>query len=125
VVFTNINKLDLLIVLLLLASSVISFRFLAGAPSGETAYIEYQGRNYSRLLLKTKGLITDTIQTEKGSIVIARNNGSISILEAPCPDKVCVNTGKINRNGEKIICVPNKLVISIGSGESEYDATVE
>jgi hypothetical protein len=125
VIFTSIRKLDLLIALLLIASSFISFRLIADSPAGETAHVEYQGRNYARWQLKTAGIITDTIHTANGLIVVERNKGSIRILTAPCPDKVCVHTGKIMRSGEKIICVPNKLVISIGSGKNEYDAIVE
>ena len=43
--------------------------------------------------------------------------GSIGILSADCPDKLCVNQHSISFNGETIVCLPNKLVVKIVSGE--------
>ncbi|HBE87040.1 MAG TPA: hypothetical protein DDW53_19330, partial [Lachnoclostridium sp.] len=40
-----------------------------------------------------------------------------SITEASCPDKVCVRTGKIHRSGELIVCLPNRVVITIEGEE--------
>ena len=48
-------------------------------------------------------------------------NGTISIVDATCPDLVCVKTGAISRQGQSIICVPNHIVITI-EGEQEIDA---
>ncbi len=40
-------------------------------------------------------------------------NGSACISEASCPDKLCVNQGKISFNNEQLVCLPNKTVVSI------------
>lgn len=50
-------------------------------------------------------------------------NGTAEIEWASCPDQVCVHHKEISRNGESIICLPNKVVISIVDGEEpELDA---
>lgn len=50
-------------------------------------------------------------------------SGKASISEASCPDKICVHHRDIKYQGETIVCLPHKLVISIEGGEaSEVDA---
>jgi len=53
--------------------------------------------------------------------VICVKDGKISVSESDCLDKVCVKTGEIFREGESVICVPNKVSIRI-SGEGDFDA---
>lgn len=48
--------------------------------------------------------------------------GKIRVLDADCPDKICVNTGWL-RSGIPIVCLPNRLVIEFA--ENETDATVK
>ena len=38
-------------------------------------------------------------------------NGEACIQEASCPDKLCVHMGKISREGQSIVCLPNQVVI--------------
>lgn len=47
-------------------------------------------------------------------------DGGVEVKAADCPDQVCVNTGKITRRGQSIICVPNRVSIQI-TGEGDYD----
>ncbi len=54
--------------------------------------------------------------------------GSIGILSADCPDKLCVNQGFINTSILPITCLPNHLVIqlqeaSADEGDSVIDMT--
>lgn len=39
--------------------------------------------------------------------------GEIAVVEASCPDKVCINMGFIKNQSLPISCLPNKLVIKI------------
>lgn len=45
------------------------------------------------------------------------SKGNISIIEASCPDSVCINTGKISNGFLPIICLPNKVTIEIVNGD--------
>ena len=42
---------------------------------------------------------TNTVQIE---------NGKVKMAAANCPDQICVHQKAISRNGESIICLPNK-----------------
>ncbi len=57
---------------------------------------------------------------EVGNMRIEIFDGSVSVIESDCPDKLCVHAAPISASGSTIICVPNKLVIKItGSVEVE------
>lgn len=53
------------------------------------------------------------VTTEKGKNVIMIKNGNVDVIEADCPDKICVKHTNIKNAGETIICLPHKLVIEI------------
>ena len=56
-------------------------------------------------------------------LVVEAEPGRIRIAESACPGGDCVHTGWINRAGERIICLPNRLVISItGVSDQTFDA---
>ncbi|MGO0916151.1 NusG domain II-containing protein, partial [Clostridioides difficile] len=35
----------------------------------------------------------------------------VEIVDASCPDKVCVHTGFINKPSQSIVCIPNRVSI--------------
>ncbi|MBN2415757.1 NusG domain II-containing protein [bacterium] len=41
------------------------------------------------------------------------DGGSVWVDEAPCPGKICKAAGKISRAGQSIVCVPNRIVITV------------
>lgn len=44
-------------------------------------------------------------------------DGYVSMPEASCPDQICVHHSRISRNKETIVCLPDKVVITIENGE--------
>jgi hypothetical protein len=46
------------------------------------------------------------------NVMIVENN-TVNIIDADCPDKICVNHSTIENVGETIICLPHKLVVEI------------
>lgn len=40
-------------------------------------------------------------------------DGGVSISEASCPDKVCVHQGGIRETGQSLVCLPNKVIVTI------------
>lgn len=58
--------------------------------------------------------------------IVEVRKGEIGIIEASCPDKVCVNMGFVSDGLLPITCLPNKLIIEIEGGEeSAYDVQVK
>ena len=48
-----------------------------------------------------------------GENLVLVEPGRISIQAANCPDQICVRQGAITHSGVPIVCLPNRLVISI------------
>ncbi len=46
-------------------------------------------------------------------------DGYASVTEASCRDKICVNHSHIHYSGDTIVCLPNKVVVSIENGEED------
>lgn len=50
-------------------------------------------------------------------------DGQVDMIEADCPDQICVDHKTISKNKETIVCLPNKVVVEIVGGENaEIDA---
>lgn len=63
-----------------------------------------------------------TVEIGAGNRLVIED-GKADMVWADCPDKLCVNQKAIFREGESIICLPNKVVVSIvGGEESAVDA---
>ena len=51
--------------------------------------------------------------------------GGVRVLESACPGQDCVHGGWVRRAGGRIICLPNRLVVSLrgsGGASEEFDA---
>ncbi len=53
------------------------------------------------------------VATDKGKNLVIIKDGKVDVIDADCPDKVCVNHVTIENVGETIICLPHKLVVEI------------
>ena len=61
-----------------------------------------------------------------GTNLLVIENGAACIREASCPDHLCVNMGWIDKTGQTVVCLPNRLVVEITrgtgtDGESDVD----
>ncbi|MGI6606073.1 MAG: NusG domain II-containing protein [Peptococcia bacterium] len=91
-----------------------------------------------RVIIKTGGevvqelpLSADTsaqrisIQGRTDPAVIEIEKGRVRVVEAFCPDQVCVKQGWIDTPGASIVCVPNELVIYLSVGTDDGSAAVD
>ena len=76
--------------------------------------VTVNGEEYYRgLLLHRKEIDIDS----HNKVVI--EDGEVRMED--CPDKLCISQGKISKPGQTIICLPNKTMVTITGGKSEYD----
>lgn len=62
------------------------------------------------------------IQVEEGNGQYNRieiKQGVVRVVEANCPDKICVKWSAIRNNGETIVCLPHRMVIKILGGKQK------
>ena len=58
----------------------------------------------TRITLQGKNNIT---------LVIVVDNGSVYVESSECPDKICVNKGRISKEYETIVCLPARTIIEV------------
>lgn len=58
------------------------------------------------------------IRTTFGINILEVNEDGVRVIEANCPDKLDVKFGRIDKVGQAIICIPNRLVIQIKSRQN-------
>ena len=66
----------------------------------------------------------EKIEQEDGSYnLLVIKDGKADVTDASCRDKICVDHRPVDKNGESIVCLPNKVVASVESGaETEVDS---
>jgi hypothetical protein len=57
-----------------------------------------------------------------GHNTVRVERGRICVIEADCPDKICVNQGYISNSAVPIVCLPHKLSITITDKQETIDA---
>lgn len=51
-----------------------------------------------------------TIRTKDGHWnVMQIKDGTLNVIEADCPNQICVNTVPVTKTGESILCLPHKI----------------
>ena len=83
-----------------------------GAPSEATlAKVQTGGQVVETLDLTQYGRKQINVGNHVYTLEI--KDGGVRILEADCPDQVCVRTGFISNHGQSIVCVPGRLIITV------------
>lgn len=87
------------------------------------AVVTIDGTEYGRYSLSEDRTVK--IESENGGYnLLIIEEGDARIEEASCPDKVCVRHKPIDKTGETLVCLPNKVVVEIENGEeAEVDAS--
>lgn len=107
---------------LLLLAGVLLFLFRPGG-AGAWAVVTADGEEIARYPLNEDRTVR--LEDETGCNILQIAGGAAAVIEADCGDHTCVRTGEISREGERIICLPHKLIIEIeGGGGPAFDASV-
>ena len=122
----KLKKGDIIIAVILIAA--IGFWLYNSYVSNNTnvsdLIIEVNGSTYKKIPLKElkkEQLIHIELENNK-HIDIKANETGTWIEDVVCPDKLCQKTGIINKVGQNIVCLPNRVVIYYeGNVKSEVD----
>ena len=108
------------------AAGIVGCLLLLFAPSDHNkVLIRRDGEVLYSLDLSKEKNRTFVIRYGGSSNTIEIRDGRIRVLEAECPDKVCVRTGWLSSSAIPIVCLPNHLEISFASGNDDIDAVAE
>ena len=108
------------------AAGIVGCLLLLFAPSDHNkVLIRRDGEVLYSLDLSKEKNRTFVIPYGGSSNTIEMRDGRILVMEAECPDKVCVRTGWLSSSAIPIVCLPNHLEISFASGNDDIDAVAE
>ncbi|SHK84707.1 hypothetical protein SAMN05216582_12064 [Selenomonas ruminantium] len=113
-----LKKADIVLIILLIILSLLPLLAFERPAAPIYAEIRQDGKVLEKVTLtghtgNREIPVTFTANGSDGHNLIRIENEKISIIEADCPDKVCVQTGPICKAGEIIACLPHKLIIEI------------
>lgn len=85
------------------------------------AEITVKGQLYKEVAL-TKEEQQFTIKTDIGKNTVSIHDNGIEIIESDCHDHICEKMGFIQKPGDIIVCLPNKIFIKIvGNSKGDID----
>ncbi|MEE0945928.1 MAG: NusG domain II-containing protein [Acutalibacteraceae bacterium] len=104
-----VKKADviLLISAVLLGTALFFAMLFIPRETGDILVITIDNQEYMRVSLKEDTVI----ELPHNTVVIENSKAYVS--SSHCPDKVCINQGKIGKKGQTIICLPAKLSLEV------------
>lgn len=110
---TGVKKLDIAIVAVVLCIAALSFLCLKyGVKPGNYVTISVDSKTVCSLPL-SENTKYDVVKDSKVTNTVVIENGFAYVDYADCPDKICSKHKKISRSGESIVCLPNKVVVTV------------
>ena len=104
----------------LLAALICCGLWLGLRRDGAAVVVEQDGKETARYALDENRTVR--IKGQGGYNLLVIEGGEAWLLEADCPNLLCVKTGKIRYTGQSIVCLPHKVAVRIVGGASALDA---
>lgn len=116
-----IKKADIILTIgLIVIGLVMTWHFATGGQEAKVLKVTVGGQVYGTYSLAESQEIVVKQSGHTNKINI--DNGSVSMAFSDCHGQDCVQSHAITKTGEQIVCLPNKVVLEIEGGESEYDS---
>ncbi|MCI8699483.1 MAG: NusG domain II-containing protein [Oscillospiraceae bacterium] len=110
---TRKNDVLLAAALLLLGGALALF-LLATRREGGTVRVQIDGETVMELPLDQDARLV--LGEGEGTNTLTVSGGTAQIVQADCPDQVCVRQGAVRYAGESIVCLPHRLIVTIEGG---------
>lgn len=108
--------------LLITCIATVSIFILLGlnwlAEPGAYVNIDEAGNNHYRFNLNKDNRII--CHGPVGETVIQIKDGKARVLRSDCPNQICVKSGVIDKAGQIVVCIPNKVILKI-EGDRRMD----
>ena len=105
---------SLLILGLLLVTGAIVLVLFFARETGAFVEVKHNGVTVGRYALDQER----TVELNGGTNVLVIEGGVAYLSYANCPDHTCVRTGKIKYSGQSIVCLPNRITVTVISEET-------
>lgn len=112
----------LIIVLAVIAVFILAWNSF-GVSSGQqvTAVITQDGKIIKQINLTALKNPESVYIDEPVKQVIRAEQGKIRFMESDCPNQTCVKTGWLTKAGDRAVCLPSKVVVTIIGENNKID----
>lgn len=109
----------ILISALIVICAILWLLYVSNQSSEPASYAEiyYKSTLVKRIDLRDCADYTFSVDQNPNVIFHVFEDGSICFEISDCPDKVCINSGRLSKTGEHAACLPNSLILKIVSGD--------
>jgi hypothetical protein len=107
------KKSDILFIVLaalLIAGAFLTFEIVSN-NHGRTVVIEEGNEVVGSYPLSEDRTIP--VQGPLGISTVVVEHAEVYMADSPCANKVCIDMGRISERGDSIICLPNRIYITI------------
>ena len=118
--FRIIKKADIILfICLILIGGALSYLAFSGSSTGDLVVVKVNGEIYGKYSLSKDRTITVNRDGHMNKITIKR--GKVQVSKSSCKNQICVKQGSISTTHQSIVCIPNRVVVSIEGKDGEYD----
>jgi len=117
-ILLNTTGADRILFLLLLSVSLAGIFFIKDImPQSKSVLVEVNGKPVYILPLDKNRILS--VEGPEGNTFIEIKDRKVRITDSPCRNKLCVKQGWINSGS--IVCLPNRVVVTIGDKDRQKD----
>ena len=117
------NKQDIILCIIIFIISILIYGiFKFNNKSINEAYVYYNNNKILTIDLSKNDIYT--VNGYNGEVKIEVNDYRIRVIDEISPKHLCSKQGYIKESYESIICLPNKIVITMGNN-SDIDTVVK
>ena len=116
----KLNNDSIFRIVLLVCAVGIGALVYFGAAEGDVVRVTVDGNEFATYRLD-EDISVDIITGDGGEHIIRLviKDGRARIEAADCPDGICVSHKPISRENESIICLPNRVVVTVYSTKDD------
>ena len=114
-------RIDIIVISAILVSALLFLLLMTiFKKDGAVVAVEINGEVVAEYPLDKDGVFP----LNGGTNVLVIENGAAYLSYSSCPDHVCENTGKIRHVVETIVCLPNRVTVTV-KGDVSDDGGVD
>ena len=98
---------------------LLFFWKFSSAKDGTLIVITRHGKEYATYPLAEDATIEIKDAQGKTTNTLVISGGKADMTEADCPDKLCVRQKAVSKENETIVCLPNRIVVTVTNSKEE------
>jgi hypothetical protein len=109
--WTILTFADRLVLYVLVGTAVVLL--LGSIGGGDGTSVRITGDGGFEEFAPINGTSAVEVEGPLGTTVVEVAGGEARVASSPCPHQLCVKAGAVRRPGTVVVCVPNKVVVTV------------